>query len=326
MPRLAERVLMRQDRDYLVSEETRPLALIAQRSPAAVYLASLAPGSQATKRQALAVLSRALGYPDPLACPWHCLTYAHTTALRARLAERCAPATANKILSALRRVLVEARRLGLMSADACAAACDVRPVRGQAAPRGRMLERAELAALLRACAADSSPRGRRDAALLAVGVAGGLRRAELAALDQADVAGDGAIRIRRGKGAKDRTVYLAGDALKLLLLWEHVRAQTPEAALFVAISRTGRVLADRRLTPAAVRYILLRRCVEAGIAPATPHDMRRTAISRLLDAGVDLATAAKVAGHANVQTTAGYDRRGERAVRAAGETLGELPL
>lgn len=324
MPRLAERIRMRQDPDCLVSEETNPITHTPPPSPAAVYLASLAPGSRPTKQQALALVSRALGYPDPLTCPWHRLTYAHTAALRARLVERAAPATANKILSAVRRVLVEARRLGLMSADACAAACDIAPVRGNSAPRGRMLEQTELAALLRACARDATPRGRRDAALIAVGVAGGLRRAELVALDQADVAGDGATHVRRGKGAKDRTVYLAGDALRLLVVWQAARATAPGPALFVAISRTGRVLADRRLTPAAVRSILLARCAQAGITPATPHDLRRTAISRLLDSGVDLATAARVAGHASVQTTAAYDRRGERALRAAGETLGDL--
>jgi site-specific recombinase XerD len=51
----------------------------------------------------------------------------------------------------------------------------------------------------------------------------------------------------------------------------------------------------------------------------------RNRISNLLDRGVDLSTAAKVAGHASTDTTARYDRRGERALRAAGEALGELP-
>jgi integrase len=75
-----------------------------------------------------------------------------------------------------------------------------------------------------------------------------------------------------------------------------------------------------------LRYVLLRRCAEAAVAPATPHDMRRTLISNLLDRGVDLATAARVAGHASTDTTAGYDRRGERALRAAGEAMGDVPL
>ena len=52
-----------------------------------------------------------------LYCDWASLRYQHTLALRTLLAERYKPATANKMLAALRRVLLEARRLGLMSPD-----------------------------------------------------------------------------------------------------------------------------------------------------------------------------------------------------------------
>jgi integrase len=293
-------------------------------SPAAAYLATLSAGSHAAQAAALRALAAILARPgaDPLALPWHQLSYAHVAALRARLADRYAPATANRLLAALRGVLLACRRLGLLSADAHAQLSDVPPVRGQAAPRGRMLARAELAALLRACAADGGLRGRRDAALIALGVAGGLRRAELCALDLADLidADDLVeVRVRRGKGGKARGVYVAGDAARLARAWRESGAGRP--ALFVAISRTGRALDDRRLTPAAVRAILLRRCTDAGIPAANPHDLRRTCISWLLDAGVDLATAARVAGHASVQTTARYDRRGDEALRAAAGRL-----
>src|SRR5262249_35411199 len=123
---------------------------------------------------------------DPLRFPWHELRYQHTQAVRTVLAERHAPAGANVALAALRGVLRECWRLGLMTAEDYHRAADLQGIRGERLPKGRALSAGELRALFAACAQDASPAGARDAALLAVLYGGGLRRSEATSLDLGD--------------------------------------------------------------------------------------------------------------------------------------------
>src|SRR5215212_9031110 len=87
--------------------------------PALFYLASLATGSRRTMRGALDTIAGLLSsdQADAEGLPWHQLRYEHTTALRAALVERYAPATCSKMLAALRGVLRACRRLELLSGD-----------------------------------------------------------------------------------------------------------------------------------------------------------------------------------------------------------------
>jgi site-specific recombinase XerC len=105
---------------------------------------------------------------DKQSSDWSALRYQHTAAVRSVLADLYAPATANKMLAALRGVLREAWRLGLVSAEEYHRAADLPSVRGTTAPRGRALAEDELAQLFARCVLDKSPAGVRDAAILAV--------------------------------------------------------------------------------------------------------------------------------------------------------------
>jgi integrase len=292
------------------------------RKPALVYLARLSPSSRHTMRGALDVIAAVAsgGEADAEAFPWQLLGYAHTAALRAVLAERYAPATANRHLAALRGVLQEAWRLGHMSAEDYHRAADLRGVPGSTLPAGREITDGELYALFRACAEDPTAAGYRDAAILVLLYGALLRRGEAARLRVGDVLLEtGRIRVRRGKGAKDRYTYVEGGAREMLGEWLEVRGGEA-GPLLVSVSQTG-VVTLRAMTDQALYLRIARRARQAGVREISPHDFRRTGIGNLLDAGADISAVQQLAGHSNVTTTQRYDRRGERAKRKAAGML-----
>jgi len=304
----------------------QPLVLAVQppsdRHPAAVYLARLAPGSRRTMRTALNAMAAMLtsGAADAQTLDWSAVRYQHAQAVRSRLAERYRPATANKVLSALRGVLREAWRLGLVSSDDYRRAADIEAVKGESIPPGRALSAGELKSLLAACRADETAAGARDAALIALLYGAGLRRSEAVALDVSDYdVTSGMLVVRHGKGNRDRVVYATNGAADALADWLGVRSEEA-GPLFLPVNKGG-VVGGHRLTGQAVLYILRRRALQGGVTRLTPHDLRRTFISDLLDLGADISTVQRLAGHAQVSTTARYDRRGEVTKRRASELL-----
>ncbi len=215
--------------------------------PAAVYLASLAPGSRRTMRGALDTVASILtgGRCDAMNLPWHALRFQHTQAARAALAERYAPNTANKMVAAIRGTLKTAWRLGLMDAESYNRAADLNVVRGETLPAGRMLPPAQLAKLFQACAADTTAAGAKDAALLAVMFGAGMRRSEVVALDLADYDRiTGALTVRSGKGHKARTAYATNGSRRALEAW--ITARGLEAGpLFMPVDKAGQIIRCR---------------------------------------------------------------------------------
>lgn len=292
--------------------------------PATAYLSRLAPSGRRVQKTALDTIARLLteGQADACSLPWGQVRYVHTHAVRRHLAEAYAPATANRMLAALRGVLREAWRLGLLGTEDLHRAIDLPVVRGERLLAGRAVTAAELSALFASC--DATPGGVRDAALLGVLYGTGVRRSEVIALDVADVDLEaGSVLVRRGKGAKDRLTYLPAGARAAVAAWLELRGGEP-GPLFVPVRRGGHLRLGHRLSGQAVREILRRRAKVAGVAEFGAHDLRRSVIGDLLDAGADIATVARICGHASPTTTARYDRRPE-AVKARAAGLLHVP-
>ena len=309
-----------------VKIEAEPLVLIealpVDQNPAAVYLASLALGSRRSMRTALDLIATLVtsGRCGATTLDWGAMRFQHTAAIRSALAERYAPASANHRLAALRGVLKAAWNLGQMPTEEYHRAVNLPPVRGESLPRGRALSPGELRMLFHICAHDTKAAGARDAALLALLYGIGLRRSEAVALDLKDYDVEtGTLTVRSGKGNKARVGYASRGAKAALEKWLFLRGDV-EGPLLMPVLKSGRIV-FRRLTDQAVLSVLLKRAKQGGVKHLSPHDLRRTFISDLLDAGADISTVQKMAGHANVTTTTRYDRRGEVAKQKASELL-----
>ena len=261
------------------------------------------------------------GTKDAYQLDWASLTYEETSRVREALAARFATRTANYGLCALRGVLKECWRLRLVTHEEFHRATDLAAVVGDNTAAGRVLMVQELVSLFNVCNEDNSPLGTRDSAMLAILYGTGIRRSELIGLDVSDY--DNGTLTVRGKGNKTRLAYVVGEAKLMLENWLHLLGRD-SGAMFVAIGKGGRITGNR-LDGRSLAVVLEKRASEAGIPTFSPHDVRRTTATHLLDKGIDLGTVQKMLGHANVSTTLLYDRRGEKAKQKAALVL-EMPV
>ncbi|WP_337250375.1 tyrosine recombinase XerC [Methylomarinovum tepidoasis] len=224
------------------------------------------------------------------------------TAIRLYLRQRheagAGPATLQRELSALRGLLNHLLRLRRLEANP---AERVRaPKKARKLPE--VLSVDEVAALVEAEAV--TPLERRDRAMWELFYSSGLRLGELAALDcgDLDLAG-GEVRVRHGKGGKERLVPVGHCARRALQHWLGIRprlAAADEAALFV--NRFGRRLGRR-----GVQQRLAQWGRRLGFQqPLHPHLLRHSFASHLLETSGDLRAVQELLGHADIATTQIY--------------------
>lgn len=291
--------------------------------PAVAYVLGRSSGSQPTLWGALGLIAAILTSnrtSSPLAIPWHQLKRNHVLAVRRWLEDHRSPATGNKILSALRGTLKEAWRMELLTAEQYLRLEDIPVIRGSRTLRSarRSLTYGELTQLIDACLCDPTPAGIRDAAIIGLAARSGLRRQEIASLQQTNYTVEQKQLAVIGKGNKERIVYVAPGADQALADWLNLRksAGITHPALFQPINKGGNIQ-DRPISVTAIYDAIAKRADLARIAHFTPHDLRATFTGDLLDAGVDLATVQKLMGHSSPTTTSRYDRRHEEAKRNA---------
>lgn len=225
-----------------------------------------------------------------------------------------APSTVARKLASLRalfRTLVEHGELEQNPADLLSA-----PRREQKLPR--VLKPAEVAALLDRIPADTAL-ALRDRALFELAYASGLRAEELVNLDVEAIDFDGEHVRVEGKGGKTRIIPTGEPALKAIARYLQrgrpaLHVGDGERALF--LSKSGKRLSTsdvrRRLRVWARRAIGL-----SGGAGASPHTLRHSFATHLLENGADLRAIQELLGHASISTTQVYTRVESARLRTA---------
>lgn len=303
-----------------------------QRHPARVYLASLqSKHSRETMMDRLELVASLKGSTiDDF--PWAALDFAEVQQLVTLLndGER-AHTTINLTLSAIRGVLKAAWTLQLMSGEQYHRARSVKNLKGSRLPPGRVMENDEIERLRTAFHATPGAYGAMLCGLFGVFVGAGLRREEVCRLPVNSLR-NRTLRVI-GKGNKERAIPLGKEPLSDLQLWLDMRStlRVPHETMFVRVREGDAVVPehgigidtmDRIIRPWA-RLALPPDFDEKDAFPqVTPHDLRRTFITRLLDNGVDVITVQRLAGHESSKTTERYDRRGEKAAEHAIDTKG----
>ncbi len=166
------------------------------------------------------------------------------------------------------------------------------------------LSEQELTRLLETPSAET-PLGVRDRAILETLYSAGLRVSELIGLNIADVDLESGLATVRGKGKRERLALLGPQALAALRLWLVEREKiSPKARSQSAVYLNKR---GTRLTTRSVGRLLQKYLAQAGLDPrASPHTLRHSFATHLLDRGADIRSVQELLGHRSLANTQIY--------------------
>jgi integrase/recombinase XerC/integrase/recombinase XerD len=206
------------------------------------------------------------------------------------------------------RHLVDRGELPASPADLVAS-----PKRDQHLPR--VLKEEEVGSLLDSIPA-ATPLELRDRAVFEVAYAAGLRAEELTKMDLGDADFDAEELRVHGKGGKERVVPVGEQAWAALAAYLErgrplLARESDRAETAIFLSKSG-----RRLGTSDLRRRLRTWATRAGVPPgATPHTLRHSFATHLLEGGADLRTIQELLGHATISTTQTYTRVESRRLR-----------
>jgi integrase len=232
-----------------------------------------------------------------------------------------APSTVNVRLSAVRKLVTEARRNGMLSAEEASNLTDIPNVRQQGTRLGNWLTKEQARDLL-AVPDRSTLKGKRDYAMLALLIGCALRRRELAALTIEDIQmreNRWVIADLRGKGGRIRTVAVPMWVKQGINAWQ-AAAQIEDGPLLRSLNKVAKV--GESLSDWAVWAVVTESAKQIGIERFGAHDLRRTCAKLCRKAGGDLEQIKFLLGHSSIQTTERYLGSEQEIAVAVNDSLG----
>lgn len=304
--------------------EGNAFALDARRTqdtfnPAQAYVLTLGAGQSRNKiLRVLNSIAQEFGHASLNECPWEKLNYDVVLAYRTRQIDRgLSPSTVNLQLCTLRMVAKQTWLKGMMSIQTYSAIREVKSVRGSRVSKGRALNTRETGKLIAQSELKGTAIGVRDAAIIALAVGCGMRRAEIATLKLQNINHQTRVITILGKGNKERKVAPSDDVWCRLEDWLKVRGEEGCENVFVAVKKGDNIQPYWAITASAIYQLLKSRAGDSQVSAFTPHDLRRTFATRLLESGADINTVRQAMGHASIITTQRYDKRDEHRVEEA---------
>ena len=220
--------------------------------------------------------------------------------------DHLSPSTINVRLSAIRKLVDEARQNGMIGLEEAANLNDVPNVRQKGTRLGNWLTREQAKELL-AVPDRSTLKGKRDYIVIALLVGCALRRRELATLNIEDIQlreGRWVIIDLRGKGGRIRTVAVPIWVKQGIDAWMGA-AKIDKGRLLRPLSKSGKILRDE-LGDWAIWSIVEQSSKQIGIEHFGAHDLRRTCAKLCRKNGGDLERIKFLLGHSSIQTTERY--------------------
>ena len=236
--------------------------------------------------------------------------------------ENLSASTINVRLSAVRKMVSEARKNGMLSAEDAANLTGIPNIRQKGTRLGNWLTREQARELL-AVPDRSTLKGKRDYAVLALLVGCALRRQELASLEAGSIQlreGRWVLADLEGKGRRVRTVAIPIWVKHGINAWMSA-AGIEEGRLLRSIRKGGKKIGDA-LSDWAVWSVVEQAAKEIGIERFGAHDLRRTCAKLCRKAGGDFEQIKFLLGHSSIQTTERYLGSEQEIAIAVNDNLG----